>query len=244
MYLILLRHGESQWNLENKFTGWTDVPLTSKGKKEAKFAAYQIKDLSIPIDNIYTSILCRATKTSSIVSKIVGFPEDKIIFDWRLNERHYGDLQGLNKSETAKKYGEEQVKIWRRNYDVAPPLLSIDDERHPKNFELFKFVQSELPLGESLKNVVERINPFWEDFLKKQITKNSILVAHSNSLRAIIKILENQTSNEIINVEIPTGIPLVYKLDKKLNILDKRFLIDKESLIRKQKKIINQGKIK
>ena len=244
MYLILLRHGESQWNLENKFTGWTDVSLTSKGKEEAKFAANQIKDLNIHIDSFYTSILCRAKKTSSIVSKIIEFPPEKIIFDWRLNERHYGELQGLNKSETAKKYGEEQVRVWRRSYDISPPLLSIDDERHPKNFEQFKCIKSELPSGESLKNVVERINPFWKNFIKKETSKNSIFVAHSNSLRAIIKILENKTSKQIMEVEIPTGIPLVYKLDEKLNILNKRFLIDDDSLVKRQQNIINQGRVK
>ena len=156
MKLILLRHGESQWNLENRFTGWKDVSLTKKGITEASFSANQLIKANIKINSVYTSILNRATETTDIVTNIINFPKKDIQYDWRLNERHYGALQGLNKSETAKKYGENQVHIWRRSFDIPPPHLDHDDERHPRFNNKFKNIKSKLPVGESLKNVINR----------------------------------------------------------------------------------------
>ena len=200
MNLILLRHGESQWNLENRFTGWEDIDLTEKGIEEATFSGHQINLANIQISSIHTSLLKRAIKTAIIVSDIIDFPQEKIKYEWRLNERHYGSLQGLNKSETASKYGEDQVKIWRRSFDISPPLLDIDDERHPKFNKKFKHIEN-LPLGESLKDVTDRIRPFWKRYINN-ISKtggNHLIVAHSNSLRAIIKILEKLSSENYLN---------------------------------------------
>ena len=154
MKLILLRHGESQWNLENRFTGWKDVSLTETGIAEANFSGNQLIKANIKIKSVYTSLLNRATETTDIVTHIINFPKEDIQYDWRLNERHYGALQGLNKSETAAKYGEEQVHIWRRSYDISPPLLEKNDERHPKFNDKFKNIQSKLPVGESLKDII------------------------------------------------------------------------------------------
>ncbi|SVE56706.1 uncharacterized protein METZ01_LOCUS509560, partial [marine metagenome] len=191
MKLILIRHGESQWNFLNKFTGWTDIELNDNGIKEAKFSAKQILKENIVINTIYTSLLKRSTHTAEIIADIINFDKKNIQYNWRLNERHYGALQGLNKSETAEKYGEDQVHIWRRSYDVAPPLLSNDDERHPKFNEKFKNIEN-MPTGESLKNVIDRLNPFWNQYLAniKENSGNHLIVAHSNSLRAIVKILD------------------------------------------------------
>tara|TARA_B100001287_G_scaffold275511_1_gene283288 strand:+ start:634 stop:1374 length:741 start_codon:yes stop_codon:yes gene_type:complete len=245
MKLILLRHGESQWNLENRFTGWTDVSLTKIGVQEAQFAANQILSNEIKVQSVYSSILKRAEQTAHIVAEKINFQFDKIEYDWRLNERHYGALQGLNKSETAIKYGEDQVKIWRRSFDIAPPKLSANDERHPKFNPKFKNLDIDLPVGESLKDVIERIKPFIENFLKKLIKENEnhMIVAHSNSLRAIVKVLENLNDKQIIDVNIPTGVPLVYETNKDLNILDKKYLIDENSLKEKENLILQQGKI-
>ena len=246
MKLILLRHGESEWNLLNKFTGWTDVDLTENGINEAKFSGKQLLKKNISINTMYTSLLIRATHTSDIVSNIVGFNKNDIQYNWRLNERHYGALQGLNKSETATKYGEDQVHIWRRSYDIPPPLLSEDDERHPKFNEKFKDIDGELPVGESLKNVIERLIPFWEDYSKniKDNPGSHLIVAHSNSLRAIIKILDQLSDKEIISVNIPTGVPLVYTFDNNFNVINKEYLIDEDQLKEKQEVVANQGKAK
>jgi len=246
MKLILLRHGESQWNLENRFTGWKDVTLTPSGIEEATFSGNQLLKLNIEIDTIYTSLLKRATETTEIVADVIGFSEKNIKYDWRLNERHYGALQGLNKSETASKYGEDQVQIWRRSYDIPPPFLDIDDERHPRFDDKFKNISGELPIGESLKNVIDRLKPFWGNYVNN-ITKNKgnhLIVAHSNSLRAIVKILDQLSDEEIISVNIPTGVPLVYTLDQSLNVLEKEYLINEEELKAKQEIVANQGKAK
>ncbi len=246
MKLILLRHGESEWNLLNQFTGWTDVGLTEDGINEAKFSGEQLIKNNISINTLYTSLLLRATQTATIVSDIVGFDKNNIQYDWRLNERHYGALQGLNKSETAARYGEDQVHIWRRSYDVPPPLLSADDERHPKFNKSFKDIDEELPIGESLKNVVERLSPFWKYYFKsiKYNLGNHLIVAHSNSLRAIIKILDKLSDKEIISVNIPTGVPLVYTFDNNFTVLNKEYLIDEVQLKEKQERVKNQGKAK
>ena len=246
MNLILLRHGESQWNLENRFTGWQDIDLTERGIEEAAFSGHQINLANIQINSIHTSLLKRAIKTAIIVSDIVDFPREKIEYEWRLNERHYGSLQGLNKSETALKYGEDQVQVWRRSFDIAPPLLEANDCRHPKFNDRFKNISEDLPCGESLKDVISRLKPFWDEYLRDVITskKNHLIVAHSNSLRAIVKVLEQLSSEEIVSINIPTGVPLVYTLDKDFKVLGKKYLIDKIELESKQELIVQQGKIK
>ena len=243
MKLIILRHGESEWNLANRFTGWKDVPLTKNGIEEANFSAIKLLEENIKIDSIYTSLLTRAIHTTTIVADIIGFSRDDIKYDWRLNERHYGALQGLNKSETAKKYGEDQVHIWRRSYDIPPPLLSKDDKRHPKFDNKFKNIDGILPSGESLKDVIQRLDPFWAIYLEHINTKigNHLIVAHSNSLRAIVKTLDQLSSDEIIDVNIPTGIPLIYELSDKLKVISKRYLIEDDILEKKKEAIIKQG---
>tara|TARA_A100001037_G_scaffold166065_1_gene149411 strand:+ start:2584 stop:3327 length:744 start_codon:yes stop_codon:yes gene_type:complete len=244
--IILLRHGQSQWNLENRFTGWKNVSLTKTGIEEATFSGHQLVKSNIKIKSVNTSILDRAIETTRIVTDIINFPKEKIHYDWRLNERHYGALQGLNKSETALKYGEDQVHIWRRSYDIAPPLLLENDDRHPKLNKKFKDIGKDLPIGESLKNVIDRLKPFWKEYVNNFVTSGDshLIVAHSNSLRAIVKILDQLSSEEIVSVNIPTGVPLVYTLDKSLNVLDKKYLIDKEELKAKQEIVVNQGKAK
>tara|TARA_B100000963_G_scaffold145781_1_gene126996 strand:- start:28030 stop:28773 length:744 start_codon:yes stop_codon:yes gene_type:complete len=247
MKLILLRHGESQWNLENRFTGWKDVELTKNGTEEAKFAAQQLVSENLNIDTIHTSILKRAVQTTEIVSSIINFDINLINYDWRLNERHYGALQGLNKSETAKKFGEEQVKIWRRSFDIPPPPLEKNDNRHPSNNPTFqKIPQDYLPVGESLKMVIKRLIPFWEEYFEKIKLMDGchLIVAHSNSLRAIIKILDNLSEESIISVNIPTGVPLVYYFASDFKVLEKKYLINEIELRQKQEQIIKQGKIK
>ena len=246
MKLILLRHGQSQWNLENRFTGWKDVDLTDQGIQEAKFAANQINQEGIHISSIYTSKLLRAIRTAKIVCNEINFPLKSIHYDWRLNERHYGALQGLNKSETAAKYGEEQVLIWRRSFDIPPPLLKEDDERHPKLDKAFKEIdRSDLPSGESLNNVIQRLEPFWSTYKNflKQNQGNHLIVAHSNSLRAIVKILDKLTEKEIMKVNIPTGVPLVYELNNDNNVINKKYLINEEDLKIKQDLVARQGKV-
>lgn len=246
MKLILLRHGQSQWNLENRFTGWKDVDLTDQGIQEAKFAANQINQEGIHISSIYTSKLLRAIRTAKIVCNEINFPLKSIHYDWRLNERHYGALQGLNKSETAAKYGEEQVLIWRRSFDIPPPLLKEDDERHPKFNKAFKEIdRSDLPSGESLNNVIKRLEPFWNTYKNflKQNHGNHLIVAHSNSLRAIVKILDKLTEKEIMKVNIPTGVPLVYDLNNDNNVINKKYLINDEELKIKQDLVARQGKV-
>ena len=246
MKLVLLRHGESQWNLENRFTGWKDVSLTPTGIAEANFSGNELLKNNLQIQSVYTSLLNRATETTDIVTDIINFPKEEIRYDWRLNERHYGALQGLNKSETASKYGEDQVQIWRRSYDIPPPFLDMDDERHPRFDDKFKNILSKLPVGESLKNVIDRLKPFWGKYVN-YITQNKgshLIVAHSNSLRAIVKILDQLSDEEIISLNIPTGVPLVYTLDKSLNVLEKDYLINEEELKAKQEMVANQGKAK
>tara|TARA_Y100000590_G_scaffold194149_1_gene220626 strand:+ start:3716 stop:4459 length:744 start_codon:yes stop_codon:yes gene_type:complete len=244
--IILLRHGESQWNLENRFTGWTDINLTKNGINEAKLSGKKIIQEGVSINSIHTSLLLRANHTANIVADIIEFDKKNIKYDWRLNERHYGALQGLNKSETAAKYGEDQVHIWRRSYDIPPPLLSKDDKRHPKFNEKFKDIDGHFPAGESLKDVINRLNPFWEQYIKnvKANQGNHLIVAHSNSLRAIVKILDQLSDKEIISVNIPTGVPLVYTFDTDFNVINKEYLIDEAKLREKQEIVVNQGKAK
>ena len=244
MKLVLLRHGESQWNLENRFTGWTDVDLTPTGIEEAKFAANQLIKENIKISSVYTSTLLRAIHTSNIVCKKISFPIEDVNYEWRLNERHYGALQGLNKSETAAKYGEEQVLIWRRSFDIPPPLIKEDDSRHPKFNDAFKDIElKNLPSGESLMNVIKRLEPFWETYENSffKDNRNHLIIAHSNSLRAIVKILDKLSDKAIMKINIPTGVPLVYTFNDN-KIISKKYLIDEEELLFKQNLIKKQGK--
>ena len=226
MKLVLLRHGESVWNKENRFTGWTDVDLSENGVKEAENAGKLLKEKGYTFDVSFTSVLKRANKTLEIVLKEMNL-DIPVHYSYRLNERHYGALQGLNKDEMRKKFGEEQVHIWRRSYDVRPPELTKDDERYPGNDPKYKdLTQEELPLTECLKDTLERVLPYYNNEIKKHLEnkENVLVVAHGNSLRSIIKYLENISDDDIMSVEIPTGVPYVYELDDNLNIKEKYFL--------------------
>ena len=226
MKLILLRHGESVWNKENRFTGWTDVDLSSKGVEEAINAGKIMKNNNITFNVAFSSVLLRAKKTLELVLKEMNV-NVPIYYSYRLNERHYGALQGLNKDETRKKYGEEQVHIWRRSYDVRPPMLTIDDPRYPGNDPLYKDLsKDELPLTECLKDTLERVLPYYNNEIKTHLLKgeNVLIVAHGNSIRSIIKYIENISDEDIMNVEIPTAVPYIYELDNELNIINKTIL--------------------
>lgn len=217
--LILVRHGESLWNKENRFTGWTDVDLSEKGVHEAYTAGRKINESGLHVDVIYTSVLKRAIKTAFLIADECNILWVKMKKHWRLNERHYGALQGLNKAETAQKYGEEQVKIWRRSYNTLPPLLSPDDKRNATNDPQYKNLDPAIiPLGESLELTIKRVLPFWEDHIVPSLRKRKtvLVVAHGNSLRGLIKHLDNISEEDIVNLEIPTGKPLVYELDKNM----------------------------
>ena len=213
--LVLLRHGESQWNLENRFTGWTNVDLTQKGEEEAKKAGELLNQEAIEFDVVHTSLLKRANRTMEICINEMGLSRVSKKFDWRLNERHYGALQGLNKAETAEKHGDEQVLIWRRSYDIPPPELDYNDERHPRFDKLYSEITADLlPNSESLKDTVKRFMPYWHDIIKPEIQKGErvLIVAHGNSLRALVMELEGISSDEIVKLEIATGDPLTYEL--------------------------------
>ncbi|MCS5622675.1 MAG: 2,3-diphosphoglycerate-dependent phosphoglycerate mutase, partial [Candidatus Marinimicrobia bacterium] len=214
MKLILLRHGESKWNLENRFTGWTDVGLTPKGEVEAKDSGGLLSKKNIEIDIVFTSVLKRAIDTMEICLKQMKKNNIEAIYNWRLNERHYGALQGLNKAETALKYGDEQVLIWRRSYDIRPPELDWDDERHPRVDKKYKTLKKEeLPSSECLKDTVLRFLPYWEKTISPEVKsgKRIMIVAHGNSLRALVKHLDKVSNEDIVGLNIPTGVPLVYK---------------------------------
>ena len=242
--LVLLRHGESIWNLENRFTGWTDVDLTKNGENEAKIAGVLLHNSNISIDLIYTSYLKRAVKTYNICSKQLKNPKIEVYSHWRLNERHYGDLQGLNKSQTAKKYGDEQVLMWRRSYDTPPPSMSLDDKRHPQYDILYKNVDSQkLPSSESLKDTLERVKPLWINQIIPKIKKgqNIMIVAHGNSLRAIMKILNKISDKDIINLNIPTGMPCVFDLNNDLGVLNYYYLGNNDEIMKRIDDISKQG---
>jgi 2,3-bisphosphoglycerate-dependent phosphoglycerate mutase len=247
MKLVLVRHGESEWNKLNLFTGWTDVDLSEKGHEEAKAAGKLLKAEGYDFDVCYTSYLKRAIHTlNHILDEMdrVWLPVNKT---WKLNERHYGALQGLNKSETAEKYGEEQVKIWRRSFDVKPPVLEENDERNPANQAIYAGVdKKELPLTESLETTIERVVPYFENVIKKdmQAGKKVIIAAHGNSLRALVKYFDNMSKEEILGVNIPTGVPLVYEFDDNFKVLKKYYLGDQEALAKKMAAVANQGKAK
>lgn len=227
MKLVLVRHGQSVWNLENRFTGWTDVELSNNGIKEAKEAGKLLKENEFTFDVAYTSVLKRANETLNIILKELGEENIPIHYSWKLNERHYGALQGLNKDDTRKKYGDEQVKIWRRSAFVKPPLLNEEDDRYPGMDDKYKNLKkSELPLGECLMDTLKRVIDYYETEIKKSLLsgQNVIIAAHGNSLRALIKYLEDISNDDIMNVEIPTGKPYVYELDDNLNIINKYYL--------------------
>lgn len=245
--VVLLRHGESQWNLENRFTGWTDVDLTEKGIQEAISAGKVLKEKGFSFDIAYCSVLKRALRTLNIAldeMDLLWIPVEK---SWRLNERHYGGLQGLNKSETAALHGEEKVLIWRRSYDVPPPALEKSDPRYPGSDARYANVAAkDLPLTECLKDTVERFLPLWHETIAPMIKtgKKVIIAAHGNSLRALVKYLDNMSEEEILKLNIPTGLPLVYELDANLKPIKHYYLGDEEAVKKAMEAVANQGKAK
>lgn len=226
-HLILLRHGQSEWNLANLFTGWTDVELSDKGREEAAEAGRRILKSGILPNYCFTSYLKRAIHTLDIVLDVTGRDYLPVVKDWHLNERHYGALQGLNKAETAAKYGDEQVHTWRRSYDVEPPALEPGDDRSPLRDERYKFLTAdEIPLTESLEKTVARVNPCWSELVVPalQLYDNVIIAAHGNSLRALVMMLLHMSPEAIVKEEIPTGVPRVFTLDDRLKVLDDKYL--------------------
>ncbi len=245
--LVLLRHGQSTWNLENRFTGWTDVGLTEQGVKEAHQAGKLLKEGGYGFDIAYTSVLRRAIETLWIALEEMDLEWIPEIKAWELNERHYGALQGLNKAETAQKFGDAQVKLWRRSYDVPPPALERDDERHPRFDPRYAGLTAEqLPATESLKITLERVLPYWHSTLAPMIKtgKRVLVAAHGNSLRAMVKYLDNVSDQEIPELNIPTGIPLVYELSDDLKPLKHYYLGDPEEVAKAAAAVANQGKAK
>lgn len=220
--LIMIRHGQSLWNLENKFTGWTDIGLSEQGIKEAIEAGKRLKKANLHFDIAFTSVLKRAIDTLDDVLKEMHVKNCPIQKSWRLNERHYGALQGLNKKETALKYGDEQVHIWRRSFDVLPPLLEPDDPRNPKFDPLYVGVD-DVPLGESLETCQKRVLPFWHTHIEPELRKgkNVLIVAHGNSLRSLIMFLDHLSKTEVLDLELPTGLPVIYTFDKDVKVLSK-----------------------
>ncbi len=248
MKLVLIRHGESEWNKLNLFTGWTDVDLSEKGHEEAKNAGRLLKAEGYDFDVCYTSILKRAIHTLNHVLDEMDRAWLPVIKSYKLNERHYGALQGLNKAETAEKYGDEQVKIWRRSYDVKPPALEPTDERAPQNQEMFRGIDpAELPLNESLETTVARVVPYFENVIKEDMKagKRVLIAAHGNSLRALVKYFDNMSNDEIIGVNIPTGSPLVYEFDDNFNVVKHYYLgMSEEELKAKMDAVAKQGAAK
>ena len=245
MKLVLLRHGESQWNKENRFTGWTDVDLTKNGIKEAKNAGQLLKKEGYTFDIAYTSVLKRAIHTLWNVLDEMDLAWIPVFRSWRLNEKSYGALQGLNKAETAQKYGEEQVLKWRRSYDIRPPELELSNERHPVNENIYKKIDKELlPATECLKDTVERFLPYWNKTIKKAIIEKQkvLIVAHGNSLRALVKYLDNLSDDEILKVNIPTGIPFVYDLNENFKVKAKYYLGNEDEINKAMNLVANQGK--
>jgi len=245
--LVLLRHGESTWNKENRFTGWTDVDLSDRGVKEAHEAGKVLKKEGFVFDVAFTSVLKRAIRTLWITLDEMDLMWIPVYRSWRLNEKHYGALQGLNKSETAKKYSEEQVLKWRRGYEIQPPVLDKEDQRHPINDPIYKDVdKKDLPATECLKDTVERFLPYWHEDITPVLKsgKKILISAHGNSLRALVKHLDNIADEEIVKLNIPTGIPLVYELDKDLKPLKHYYLGDPEGVKKAMEAVANQGKAK
>jgi 2,3-bisphosphoglycerate-dependent phosphoglycerate mutase len=248
MELVLLRHGESAWNLENRFTGWTDVDLTARGVQEAKDAARLLAEEGLTFDFAFTSVLKRAIRTLNLVLEDMDLLWIPVERSWKLNERHYGALQGLNKSETAARYGEAQVKVWRRSYGTPPPPLTPDDPRHPSRDRRYAQVQEALPLTESLKETVDRMVPYWETAIAPRVRRGErvIVAAHGNSLRALVKHLDQVPESEIVELNIPTGVPLVYDLDETADLKPRgrRYLGDAAAIAAKAAAVAAQASAK
>ena len=243
--IVLIRHGESQWNKENRFTGWYDVDLSEKGRAEAKAAGELLRAEGFTFDEAYTSVLKRAIRTLWTVLDELDLMWIPQTTSWVLNERHYGGLQGLDKAETAAKYGDEQVKIWRRSYDIPPPALNESDERYLGNDPRYLDVRP-FPAGECLKDTVDRVVPYWQNEIAPRVKsgKRLIIAAHGNSLRALVKYLDNIADDDIVNLNIPTGVPLVYELDTDLKPIKSYYLGDAEAIKAAQEAVANQGKAK
>ena len=245
--LVLLRHGESTWNKENRFTGWTDVDLSEKGYEEAREAARLLKEAGFRFDVAHTSVLKRAIRTLFTVMDGLDQLWLPVMKSWRLNERHYGALQGLNKAETAAKHGDEQVLIWRRSYDIPPPALDLEDKRHPRFDERYKNVNpKDLPQTEALKNTVDRFVPYWKEAIVPDLMagKSVLIAAHGNSIRALLKYLENIPENEIVELNIPTAVPLVYELTDDLKPIRRYYLGNQDEINAKMAAVAAQGKSK
>ena len=242
--LVLLRHGESTWNKENRFTGWTDVDLSDRGRAEAQEAGTLLREGGYVFDVAFTSVLRRAIRTLWIALDVMDLMWIPVSKSWRLNERHYGALQGLNKAETAAKHGEEQTKIWRRSYDIPPPPLASDDPRHPSHDPRYAgLAKSELPATESLKDTVERFLPYWHGTIAPAIRSGQrvLIAAHGNSLRALVKYLDRISDREIVELNIPTGIPLVYELDDDLRPVRHQYLGDPAAAAAAAARVANQA---
>ena len=245
--LVLLRHGESQWNLENRFTGWHDVNLTEQGEREGREAGRLLKAEGFEFDLAYCSVLTRAIRTLWLALTEMDQVWIPVHREWRLNERHYGSLQGLNKAETAKKYGDEQVLVWRRSYDIPPPPMTQDDEGYAgKDRRYAHLSEDDLPLSECLKDTVDRFLPLWENTIAPQIKagKQVMIAAHGNSLRALIKYLDGVTDEDILGMNVPTGMPLVYELNENLKPISRQYLGDPEKVAKAMDAVANQGKAK
>jgi 2,3-bisphosphoglycerate-dependent phosphoglycerate mutase len=243
--IVLIRHGESDWNKENRFTGFKDVDLSEKGRQEAKAAGELLKKEGFTFDVAYTSVLRRAIRTLWSVLDELDLMWIPVVHSWKLNERHYGDLQGLNKAETAAKFGDEQVLIWRRSYDVPPPPMSKDDERYEGNLPKYADIP-DFPQTECLKDTVARVVPYWESEIAPQVKagKRVIVAAHGNSLRSLVKFLDGIADDKIVGVNIPTGVPLVYELDENLKPIKSYYLGDADAIKAAQDAVANQGKAK
>ena len=247
MKLVLIRHGQSTWNKENLFTGWTDVDLSEQGKDEAKEAGKILKEEGYDFDICFTSYLKRAIHTLNLVLENMDREWLPVIKTWKLNERHYGALQGFNKSETAEKYGEAQVKIWRRSYDVQPPALGPEDERNPAFNPMYRDVdRKQLPLTECLADTLDRALPYYLEEIVPMMEdgKRVLIVAHGNSLRVLVKYIENISDDDIVDVNIPTGVPLVYEFDDDMKLIGKKYLGDQDAIASKINSVANQGKKK
>lgn len=244
--LVLLRHGQSQWNLENRFTGWIDVDLSDLGQREATEAGRLLQESGIEFDATYTSVLKRAIRTLWLVLEELDRMWLPVQKDWRLNERHYGDLQGLNKAETAARHGEEQVHYWRRGYDARPPALAEDDPRHPRHDRRYRHLDAELPAAESLADTCGRTLPYYRQAIEPRLREgeNLLVVAHGNSLRSLVMHLDGLTPAQIEQVNIPTGIPLLYRLDTGLHVVEQRYLGDPQAAAKAAKAVAEQGKAK
>jgi 2,3-bisphosphoglycerate-dependent phosphoglycerate mutase len=245
--LVLCRHGQSIWNLENLFTGWVDVDLTEQGRAEAAEAGRQLKSLGLRFDCACTSVLKRAIRTLWIILDEMDLMWIPVERSWRLNERHYGALQGLNKAQTAERHGAEQVKIWRRSYDIAPPPLEVNDQRHPRFDPRYKNLKpNEIPATESLKHTLARVMPFWESRIAPELkaNRNVLIVAHGNSQRALVKMLDGMSDQAIVEYNIPTGVPLLYELDNNLQKISSRYLGDPDAIKRAAEEVKRQSEAK